>query len=92
MGLRNTYKKKFGPFTVNFTKGFLISSATIRMAGVTYRLYSRKSARGVASVDLPGPWSWRPKAKSKSQANNRNQHHSNQPVTNDQSQTADTNN
>lgn len=88
MGLRNTYRKKFGPFTLNFTKGFLISSATIRMAGVTYRLYSRKAERGVASVDLPGPWSWRPKAESKSQANKQpqNNHHA------DTEQTADAEN
>lgn len=65
MGLRNTYKHKLGPFTVNFNKKFGPTSFTFRGAGVTYRIWSRKDKSGVASLDLPGPWSWRPKRKSK---------------------------
>lgn len=66
MGLRNTYKHKVGPFTVNFNKKFLPTSFTFRAAGVTYRIWSKRDASGLASVDLPGPWSWRTKTKRKS--------------------------
>lgn len=65
MGLRNTYRSKIGPFTLNFNKKFGISSATIRLFGVTYRLWSSKKASGVASIDLPGMYSYRPKSKTK---------------------------
>lgn len=65
MGFRNTYRPKFGPFTFNFDKGFKLSSATIRIAGVTYRLWSKRQERGIASVDIAGPYSYRPKAKNK---------------------------
>lgn len=71
MGLRNTYRSKIGPFTLNFNKKFGISSATVRLAGVTYRLWSSKKARGVASVDLPGMYSYRPKSKNKAQKETR---------------------
>lgn len=65
MGLRNTYKHKAGPFTMNFNKYFMPTSWTFRAAGVTYRIWSKKSERGLAGVDLPGPWSWRAKTKTK---------------------------
>lgn len=65
MGIRNTYRPKFGPFTLNFNKRFGLSSATIRLFGVTYRLWSKKQNSGLASVDLPGPLSYRPKATNK---------------------------
>lgn len=68
MGLRNTYKHKFGPFTINFNKGFGPTSFTMRMFGVTYRIWSKRDQSGFASVDLPGPWSYRPGRKSKAVA------------------------
>lgn len=82
MGLRNTYKHKVGPFTLNFNKAFAPTSFTFRAAGVTYRIWSKRDASGVASVDLPGPWSWRPKRKRKGvpsgssqQSNSQSQQH-----------------
>lgn len=69
MGFRNTYRPKFGPFTFNFDKRFGLSSATIRLFGVTYRLWSKKQESGVASVDIAGPFSYRPKAKMKAPRN-----------------------
>jgi hypothetical protein len=68
MGLRNTYKKRFGPFTINFNKDFGPSSFTVRLLGVTYRIWSKRDQSGIASVDLPGPWSYRPGRKSKAVA------------------------
>ena len=65
MGLRNTYKKKFGPFTINFNKKFGPTSFTIHMFGVTYRIWSKRDQSGISSVDLPGPWSYRPGRKTK---------------------------
>lgn len=65
MGLRNTHKTKIGPLTVNYNKKFMPTSATIRLAGMTYRLWGKTKSRGLASVDLPGPWSWRPKQKNR---------------------------
>lgn len=68
VGLRNTYKHKFGPFTINFNKKFGPTSFTMRMFGVTYRIWSKRDVSGVASVDLPGPWSYRTARKSKAVA------------------------
>lgn len=68
MGFRNTYRPKIGPFAFNFDRKFGLSSATVRLFGVTYRLWSKKQERGVASVDIAGPFSYRPKAKRKSPA------------------------
>jgi hypothetical protein len=68
VGLRNTYKHKFGPFTINFNKKFGPTSFTIRLAGVTYRIWSKRDQAGLASVDLPGPWSYRTARKSKAVA------------------------
>ncbi|MBC9706014.1 MAG: DUF4236 domain-containing protein [Enterococcus sp.] len=65
MGLRNTYRHKVGPITINFTKKFSPSSVTFRAAGVTYRIWSKRDQSGFAGVDLPGPWSWRAKTKRK---------------------------
>lgn len=69
MGLRNTYKHKVGPITINFTKKFSPSSVTFRAAGVTYRIWSKRDQSGFAGVDLPGPWSWRAKTKRKQAKN-----------------------
>lgn len=76
MGFRNTYRPKVGPFTFNFNKRWGLSSATIRLFGVTYRLWSQKQNSGIASVDLPGPLSYRPKA-NKKVAKNQSQHDNN---------------
>jgi hypothetical protein len=69
MGFRNTYRPKVGPFTFNFDKRFGLSSATIRLFGVTYRLWSKRQESGIASVDIAGPYSYRPKAKKKEPRN-----------------------
>lgn len=82
MALRNTYKHKVGPFTMNFSKKFGPTSFTIRLAGVTYRIWSKRDASGLASVDLPGPWSWRPKRKAKATGNTTQATTTNQTTTN----------
>lgn len=61
MGLRSTFRPRIGPFALNFNKSFQLASVTMRMFGVTYRLWSRTTKRGVSSVDLPGPVSYRPR-------------------------------
>lgn len=71
MGFRNTYRPKVGPFTFNFNKKFGLSSATVRLFGVTYRLWSKKQESGLASVDFPGMYSYRPKSKNKAKKETR---------------------
>jgi Protein of unknown function (DUF4236) len=64
MGFRSTYRPQVGPFRFNTgMKG--LTSVTMRMFGTTFRLWSKKQGRGVASVDLPGPISYRPKGRKK---------------------------
>lgn len=59
MGLRSTFRPRFGPFAVNTgTKG--VTSVSMRVLGVTVRLWDRRGRRGVSSIDLPGPVSYRP--------------------------------
>lgn len=60
MGMRNTFRKKFGPLVINFNRFFQPSSVSLHLFGVTYRLWSQTTTRGVSSVDLPGPYSYRP--------------------------------
>lgn len=61
MGLRSTFRPRIGPFALNFDKRFQLASVTMRMFGVTYRIWSATKKRGVSSVDLPGPISYRPR-------------------------------
>jgi hypothetical protein len=63
MGLRSTFRPRVGPFAVNTDKALRPTSVTFKLGPLTYRLWSRRSRRGVSSVDLPGPWSWRPAAR-----------------------------
>lgn len=59
MAFRSTFRPTAGPFTLNTgTKG--PTSATVRLFGITFRLWDRKGRTGVSSVDLPGPLSYRP--------------------------------
>lgn len=61
MGFRSTYRPRIGPFAINTgTQG--VNSVTVRLLGVTVRLWDKTGKRGsVSSVDLPGPLSYRPR-------------------------------
>lgn len=65
MGLRSTYRPKLGPIAFNTSTKHGLTSVTIRLFGATYRLWGRDKKRGVTSVDLPGPLSYRPGSKRK---------------------------
>ena len=60
MGLRSTFRPNFGPFAVNTGRDMRPSSVTLKIGPFRYRLWSRRSRRGLSSVDLPGPVSYRP--------------------------------
>lgn len=61
MGFRSTFRPRFGPFVVNTGRDMRPSSVTLRLGPISWRLWSRRGARrGVSSVDLPGPYSYRP--------------------------------
>lgn len=52
-------RKRFGPLRFNYTQNGL-SSVTAKVGPATWRLWSRRTHdRGLTSVDLPGPASWR---------------------------------
>lgn len=56
--MRYTGSRRIGPVRLHFgTRG--LTSASVRVGPVTYRLWSRRGDTGVSSVDLPGPWSYR---------------------------------
>ena len=59
MGFRYTGRRTLGPFVLN---GGLrgLSSVSVRLGPITVRVWDRTARRGVSSVDLPGPWSYRP--------------------------------
>lgn len=60
MGLRFTSRPKFGPFVLNFgAKG--LTSVSLRLFGTSTRIWSATGKKnGLTSVDLPGPFSYRP--------------------------------
>ncbi|RYI20430.1 DUF4236 domain-containing protein [Dermacoccus sp. 147Ba] len=60
MGLRNTGRTTLGPLTVNYGATGRPSSVSVGLGPVRFRVWSHKGTTGVSSVDLPGPWSYRP--------------------------------
>lgn len=58
MPLRVTARPRLGPLRINTsTRG--VTSVTLKLGPVSWRLWSRTSRSGLSSVDLPGPLSWR---------------------------------
>lgn len=58
MPVRVTGRPRFGPLRFNYSiKG--LTSIAFKAGPITWRLWSRTGFRGLSSVDLPGPWSWR---------------------------------
>lgn len=61
MGFRNTGRSTIGPFTVNYGKNAMPSSVSVGVGPLRFRVWSKSGApRGVSSIDLPGPYSYRP--------------------------------
>lgn len=58
MGLRYTRRPHYGPFYVNVSENG-VSSVTLKLGRISWRVWSRRSRRGLSSVDLPGPFSYR---------------------------------
>lgn len=65
MGLRNTGRTNIGPLTVNYSATGRPSSVSLGMGPVRFRVWSRQQTPGVSSIDLPGPWSYRPNSTTK---------------------------
>lgn len=63
-GLRFTMRPHVGPFVINIGRGGL-SSISLKAGPARYRIWSRKSAPGFSSLDLPGYLSFRGKEESK---------------------------
>lgn len=61
MAVRVTARPRYGPVRVNMGRRG-VSSVTVRLGPVSWRLWSRTARPGLSSVDLPGPLSWRPSA------------------------------
>lgn len=61
-GLRSTFRPTFGPFMVNTGRDMRPTSVTMKVGPTRVRLWSRNKSqrRGVSSIDLPGPISYRP--------------------------------
>jgi hypothetical protein len=58
MPVRVTGRPRLGPLRFNYSaKG--LTSVALKLGPITWRLWSRTGFRGLSSVDLPGPWSWR---------------------------------
>jgi hypothetical protein len=59
MALRVTARPGLGPLRFNTgTRG--LTSVTLKLGPVSWRLWSRTGRAGLSSVDLPGPVSYRP--------------------------------
>jgi Protein of unknown function (DUF4236) len=58
MSLRVTARPRIGPLRINTGRSG-ITSVTLKLGPVSWRLWSRTSRTGLSSVDLPGPLSWR---------------------------------
>jgi hypothetical protein len=61
MGLRYTRRPRYGPFHVNVGEHG-VSSVTFKLGRVSWRVWSRREGgrrRGLSSIDLPGPFSYR---------------------------------
>lgn len=59
-GLRSTYRPRVGPFQINTSAHSGVSSVSVGAGPLRYKVWDRKGATGLSSVDLPGPISWRP--------------------------------
>lgn len=60
MGLRNTGRTTIGPFTVNYGKNAAPSSVSVGIGPARFTVWSRTRRAGLSSLDLPGPYSYRP--------------------------------
>ena len=60
MGIRSTFRPTFGPLQMNTNKSLRPTSLTVRIGPLRYRLWGRKRPTGVSSLNLPGPFSYRP--------------------------------
>ncbi|WP_261554168.1 DUF4236 domain-containing protein [Frankia tisae] len=58
MGLRYTRRPRYGPFYVNVSERG-VSSVTLKLGRISWRVWSRNRRGGLSSVDLPGPFSYR---------------------------------
>ncbi|ABW16236.1 DUF4236 domain-containing protein [Frankia sp. Mgl5] len=58
MGLRYTRRPRYGPFHVNVSENG-VSSVTLKLGRVSWRVWSKNRRGGLSSVDLPGPFSYR---------------------------------
>lgn len=60
-GLRNTGRVNLGPATVNLGKGGAPTSVSLHLGPARFRVWDAKGRpSAVTSVDLPGPFSYRP--------------------------------
>ncbi|KJE19724.1 hypothetical protein FF36_05979 [Frankia torreyi] len=63
MPIRVRAQRRLGPLRATITERGL-SSVTLRVGRTSWRLWSRTGGRrGLTSVNLPGPLSWRPAAR-----------------------------
>lgn len=60
MGIISTWRPSFGPFRVNTGRRLRPTSVTMRLGPVSFRVWSPGVRRGISSIDLPGPFSFRP--------------------------------
>ncbi|MCM3925388.1 DUF4236 domain-containing protein [Frankia sp. AiPs1] len=67
MGLRYTRRPRYGPFHVNVSEQG-VSSVTLKLGRVSWRVWSRHRRGGLSSVDLPGPFSYRREGRSRRRA------------------------
>lgn len=59
-GLRSTYRPRLGPFVFNTSTRTGLSSVSLDAGPLRYKVWDRRGNKGVSSVDLPGPISYRP--------------------------------
>jgi|GEM_PF-2887521 len=65
MGFRNTGRTTIGPISVNYAASGRPSSVSIGLGPARFRLWSQRGdSAGLSSLDLPGPWSYRPSRRS----------------------------
>ncbi|MBL7490116.1 DUF4236 domain-containing protein [Frankia sp. AgB1.9] len=64
MGLRYTRRPKIGPFHMNVGEHG-VSSVTLKLGRVSWRVWSKRGHGGLSSVDLPGPFSYRRESSSR---------------------------
>ncbi|WP_084010490.1 DUF4236 domain-containing protein [Pseudofrankia sp. DC12] len=64
MGLRYTRRPRIGPFHLNVSEHG-VSSVTLKLGRVSWRVWSKQRTSGLSSVDLPGPFSYRREGRSR---------------------------